>query len=211
VNPTDPDQASAPLVVLLGGSPGVGKTSLAIPLAARLGLPLTFVDDVSTALERMTDPERYPVLHMWRLHPEDVLALDDAGKLAHTQEYGAVMAEALEPVIADHLESSTPVLLEGDFLLPSLAVAPAFGGVPADGRVRGIWLAEDADQLERNMVAREGEEMAGYAPISWRYGEWLREECARLGLPTIPARPWDTVVDRAVASLMQGVSHTRQP
>lgn len=204
-NPTDLDHAEpdSPLVVLLGGSPGVGKTSLSVPLATRLGLPLTFVDDISTALERMTDPEQYPVVHMWRLHPEDVLALDDAGKLAHTQEYGAVLAQALEPVIADHLESSIPVLLEGDFLLPSLAAAANYGGVSADGRVRGLWVVEEADQLERNIVARGGEEMAGYAPISWRYGEWLRAECARLGLPVLPARPWDTVVDRAVAALMQ--------
>ena len=68
-----------PDIVFVGGAPGVGKTSVARPLAARLGMDLTHVDDFHMVLERMTDAERYPAIHEWRLHPERVLALDDAG------------------------------------------------------------------------------------------------------------------------------------
>ena len=68
-----------PDIVFVGGAPGVGKTSVARPLAARLGMDVTHVDDFHMVLERMTDAERYPAIHEWRLHPERVLALDDAG------------------------------------------------------------------------------------------------------------------------------------
>ena len=43
-------------------------------------------------------------------------------RLRYMRDYSAVMGRALELVIANHLESRTPIVLEGDFLLPSLGV-----------------------------------------------------------------------------------------
>jgi Holliday junction resolvasome RuvABC ATP-dependent DNA helicase subunit len=93
-----------PDIVFVGGAPGVGKTSVARPLAARLGMDLTHVDDFCIVLERMTDPERYPAVHEWRLHPERVLALDDVQMVEHTRSVSEVIGEAIPPVIADRLE-----------------------------------------------------------------------------------------------------------
>lgn len=189
-------------VLLVGGASGVGKSQVGPALASVFGAAFTAVDDVHAVLERMTTPEQYPVLHMWRLHPDQVLALDDDGMLAHTLEYASVVTQALEPVIANHLEEHTPVVLEGDFVLPALATMSEYGGFPAEGRIRGLFVYEkDEAQIARNFHAREGEEQPRRARASWRYSEWLREECARLGVPAIPARPWNTVVKRAVESV----------
>ena len=197
---TDP-QAATPDIVFIGGAPGVGKTSVARPLAARLGMDLTFVDDFYLVLERMTDPERYPSVHAWRLHPERILALDDDQMIEHTRSVSEVVAEAIAPVIADRLESGVPSVFEGDFILPSFAASSAFDGVVAGGRVGSVFLYDSEEQLATNIVAREGEEQAGRARISWNYGQWLRTECDRYGLPAIGARPWDTAVDRALDAL----------
>ncbi|HWC31912.1 MAG TPA: hypothetical protein VG709_02155 [Actinomycetota bacterium] len=189
-------------VLLVGGASGVGKSAVSYRLAAELGVNLTAVDDVQNILERMTDPDRYPVVHLWRLHPERLLALEEAGMLAHTLEYAAVVAEALEPVIASHLQSGVPLMLEGDFILPSLAIREAYDGVPADGRVRALFLYEEEEaQIARNFAAREGEEQPFRARACWRYSEWLRDECRRLGVTAIPARPWETVLDRALGAV----------
>jgi hypothetical protein len=32
--------------------------------------------------------------------------------------------------------------------------------------------------------------------VSVRYGDWLAEQATRNGLPVLPARPWDTALDR---------------
>jgi 2-phosphoglycerate kinase len=191
-------------VLLLGGASGTGKSSIVRELASRLGMGLTPLDDIQIVLERMADPQRFPVLHEWRLHPDRVLALDDEGMLLHTQEYAGVMAQALEPVIAEHLRSSTPVLFEGDFILPSFAAMPSFEEVPTTGRVRALFLFETEDQLAKNFRMREGVDQARRAQISSNYGRWLREECDRLGMAAIQARPWETLVDRALAAVSSG-------
>ena len=191
-----------PTVLLLGGASGVGKSQIASDVAARFGASVVAVDDFQVVLERMTWPERYPELHRWRLHPEEVLALDDAGMLAHTRGYAEVMAEALVAVIANHLESGPPIVLEGDFVLPSLAMQTTYDGVAADGRVRAVFVVEeDERQLARNFLAREGEDQPRRARASWCYSEWLREECDRLGVPAISSRPWTTTLERALAAL----------
>jgi len=90
------------------------------------------------------------------------------------------MADALEAVIANHLEGDAPLVLEGDFILPALAVRAAYGDAAANGRVRAVLLYEqDEAQLARNYLAREGREQAGRARASWRHSEWLRREAAR--------------------------------
>jgi 2-phosphoglycerate kinase len=100
-------------VVLIGGASGVGKSQLSYPLAQHFGVGITEVDDFQVILERMTTPEQYPVLHLFRTDPEAFFALDKAGKLDVAIAYATVMAEALETVIANHLDGGAPIVLEG--------------------------------------------------------------------------------------------------
>ena len=189
-------------VLLIGGASGVGKTSVSYRLAHHFGVGITEVDDFQVILERMTTPAQYPVLHLFRTDPEAFFRLDEDGKLDVAIRYAGVMAEALEAVIANHLDGGPPIVLEGDFVLPSLAARAAYGGVPAAGRVRGLIVYEpDEEQIGRNYLAREGEPQPGRARASWRHSEWLRAEAGRFGLPTLPARPWATVFERALALL----------
>jgi 2-phosphoglycerate kinase len=193
-----------PDVVFVGGAPGVGKTNVAGPIADRLGMSLTLVDDIYLVLERMTDPERFPAIHEWRLHPERVLALDAAGMLEHTKEVSAIVAQAITPVIADRLDSGTRTVFEGDFIQPAFATSKTFDGVPSGGRVRSVFVYDTLEQFAANIAGREGEDQPRRAEISWNYSEWLRTECERLGLPSISARPWETAVERTLDAIGAG-------
>jgi 2-phosphoglycerate kinase len=189
-------------VLLIGGASGVGKTQVSYRLARHFGVGITEIDDFQVVLERMTDPETYPELHLWRRDPQAFLAMSEDEQLAFMIRYGEIMAEALEYVIANHLEGGPPIVLEGDFLLPVVAVRVTHVDQPAGERVRAIFIVEPEEaQIARNYHAREGEPQPGRARLSWRYSEWLREEAGRLGVPAVPARPWDTVFERALAAI----------
>ncbi|HZQ37764.1 MAG TPA: hypothetical protein VFD32_17670 [Dehalococcoidia bacterium] len=189
-------------VLLFGGASGVGKTSVSYRLAHAFRAGLSEVDDFHIVLKRLTTPEQQPALHFFGLHAAEVLRMDDEQMLAHMLDTSAAISGAMELVIGNHLASSTPVVLEGDWLLPSLAVRPAYDGIPADGRVRAVFLYEaEEQQILRNYRAREGTDQPHRARVSWYHSAWLRREAERLGLPAVPARPWDTVLERVIAAL----------
>jgi 2-phosphoglycerate kinase len=189
-------------VLLIGGASGVGKTSVSYRLAAHFGVGITEVDDFQVVLQRMTSPAEQPILHYERTHAEAASRWGEDDRLAHMLRLSAAMAPAIELVIANHIESRAPIVLEGDFLLPELAVRPAYAGVPGEGEVRGLFLyEEDEAQLARNYLAREGTAQPRRARASWRHSEWLRGECARLGVAALPARPWDTALARCIAAI----------
>jgi 2-phosphoglycerate kinase len=188
-------------VLLIGGGAGVGKSSVALQLARRFGVGLTEVDDFQRVLERMTTPEQFPAVHAFRLDPDGWLAMEDRRKVEALVAYGEVMSTALEPVIRNHLNGGIATIYEGDFLLPAFAARAEYCGLSAEGRVRGVFLYDEADQISRNFERREGSPQPDRARISHRYGEWLRAEAERHGQLAISARPWETLAERIVAAL----------
>ena len=183
-------------VLLLGGPSGAGKTSVSYALARRFGVGISEIDDLYIVAKDFTTPAQQPALHAWDTHPR---AHDLAAEQILEMHIAAcrVMSASIEAVVANHLETDTPIVLEGDYLLPE---------VPARirSRVAAVFLYEpDEAQIVRNFAQREpdGGEQAKRARVSWLFGRWLKDECRRLDLLALPARPWTTVVDRIVEAL----------
>jgi 2-phosphoglycerate kinase len=190
-------------VLLVGGASGTGKTRLSYPLARRFGVAIVEVDDIVEALHAMTTPEQQPALHYWATHPEAARLLPE-GILQIHLAVAESLAPALAAVVANHLETDTPVIIEGDYLLPGFAASDSFGGLPAIGQVASLFLYEpDEVQLISNYSGREpGEgEQQTRARVSALYGEWLASEAARWGVPIVRPRPWSSLERRALAVL----------
>ncbi len=194
-------------VLLLGGASGVGKTSLASALGQHYRVGVTQLDDIQTALETITTPEQQPLIHFWRTNWAEFSAYTDDEHVDHFLEVcREVYSRALAAVVADHLDGGTPVIIEGDFILPELATRADFDGQPNDGRVRALFLEEhDEAQIAANVVSREADG-GGYdaslpARTSALKARWLQRECERLGIPTVAARPWTSATARAVAAI----------
>jgi 2-phosphoglycerate kinase len=198
-----PERGPDWLVLLVGGASGTGKSSLAAPLARRLGVSLVEVDDFQLVLEATLPPEQLPLLHFWRDHREEFDAWGDDQRVQHFVEVCEdVFRPGIEAVIGARLELGVPVVVEGDFLLPQWVTAENFGGQPNEGRVRALFVTEDDEQqLLANFHEREREVQEVRAHASHVLDGWLRRECERWGVPTVAARPWDTVVERALALL----------
>ncbi len=190
-------------VLLLGGASGTGKTSVSYRLAQHFKIGITEVDDFQVILERMTTPAEQPALHYWQTHPEaGDMPAEEILKLSIA--VGQAMAPAMEAVIANHLESQAPVVLEGDFILPALVTLPALAASALKSQIRAVFLYEESEeQLRRNFLQREPEEgiQEKRARVSWLYGQWLKEEAERAGAIALPARPWDDLFERILVAI----------
>ena len=190
-------------VLLLGGASGVGKSMMSYRLARRLGVNLTEIDDLQIALETATAPADLPLLHFWRTDFGEYMSWTDERRVEHhVRVCREVFLPVMRAVIADHLATRTRVVYEGDFLLPQMATMAAYGDEPNNGRVRALFVSEpDGAQIAANYVAREGGAELERARASWLFDAFLRSECQRHRVPIVDARPWDSVVERALDAL----------
>jgi 2-phosphoglycerate kinase len=179
------------LVTLVCGGSGVGKTRAASALASRYGVPLAEADDIVTALKAMTSYAQQPRLHYWTTHPQVLSWAPEKIADLHL-EVVDVLGPAFAAVIADHVESGTPVVMEGDYLTPELALGYA-------GTVRVLVLNEpDEDQIVANYGGRaphDGEQRRR-ARVSVLVGDRLAARARRIGMPVLFARPWADQLDR---------------
>jgi 2-phosphoglycerate kinase len=180
-------------VLLICGPSGAGKSSLSYPLALRHEVALTEVDDIVEALKAVTTSAVLPALHFWDTHPE-AQQMSAGAIVAQGRDVQRELEPAIIAVIENHLETAMPVIIEGDFLDPSLAAR--FGS-----RVRAIVIVDDEVQVVANYLAREPDAGPQHqrAAVS---AEWTRWYTANSGAaPIIDARPWDTLISRVEAAL----------
>lgn len=182
-------------VTLVLGASGVGKSRVAVPLAARYGVRLCEIDDIVTALRALTVPETHPVLHYAVTQPD--MATWSAERIT---DHHLAFADSLRPgvsaVIADHIEYQAPLVIEGDYLTPDIVTD--FGP-----EVRAVVLHEpDAARIATNLAEREpGTNHTFRAAVSLEIGRRLAERAEHCGVPVIAPRPWHDVVDRVAAAL----------
>jgi len=165
-------------------------------LAARYGMSLAEADDMVTAVKAMVGSGQQPLLHYWDTHPQA-----RSWSAEQIADLHVAVADVLRPafaaVIADHVESGTPVVMEGDYLLPELATAHA-------GAVRAVVLTEpEQPQLMANYRSREPDhgEQRHRARVSVLIGARLAGRAHQHGIAVVPARPWADQLDRIDAAL----------
>jgi 2-phosphoglycerate kinase len=183
-------------VTLVCGASGVGKSTVAVALAARYATPLAEADDIVTALTAMTTSRQQPALHYWRTHPETLSWEPEKISGLHFALAESV-CPAFEAVIADHVESGAPAVFEGDYLLPELAVR--FGSA-----VRAVVLEEtDERRIASNYRIREPDsgDQHGRARVSVLVGAELVRRASRIGIPVVAAQPWTDMLDRVDGAL----------
>lgn len=184
------------IVTLICGASGVGKSSIAVPLARRYGVPVAEADDIVTAVNALTTPDQTPILHLWDDQP-DAHDWTPARLADHTIAVAEELRRGFEAVIADHVASATPVVMEGDYLLPDLGIG--FGEA-----VRAVVVSEpDEDRIVINYRSREagaGEQRLR-ARVSALIDAELSIRAARVDAPVVAAWPWTDSLDRVDAAL----------
>jgi 2-phosphoglycerate kinase len=195
-------------VLLLGGSGGTGKTRLAEILGRRLAVSFGQLDDFRLVLQRVTSAAHLPALHyfvatenVWH-QPAEVLR-------DRLIDVAAVVSDALRVVAAHHAVTQHPLILEGDGLLPSVVAELISTDRHTQELVRAVFLHEPEETAiyermlarGRGFDARPRRERDVQVRTNWLYGEWLRAEAERLGLPVLAPHPWETLPDRVLDAI----------
>ena len=180
-------------LIVVGGPSGAGKSRLAQTLAVRTASTVAQIDDIQTAIEALVPAERLPEYY---LPSRTYLRTDSVEEIADAIEHlASFFAPAVRGVIGNRVESRTSTVFEGDFISPEAA---------ADARSLGVtslFLLASEDELRANYLARDGSEQEGRARVSAMRSRRLAQQCEGLGLPSLRARPFGTLLGRAVKAL----------
>ena len=203
-------------VLLIGGSSGAGKTVLARELARHFSTSLLFVDDIRLALQEATTPAQQPSLHAFLNYSAEQWRNPDS-ICADWIAVGQAMIPSLKVILAHHVVVTGVgrVIIEGDGILPVLAAQRDFSelkhfwGLRTEHEVRAVFIVEpDETQILRNLRARGrgfdemgSEEQHVIARASWLFGQWIQQEARAYGQPALLARPYETLLQRVLASL----------
>jgi 2-phosphoglycerate kinase len=110
------DRLDRPLVVLIGGTTGVGKSTLATMLAGRLGITRVIATDViRQVLRAFFSHDFMPSVHY---------SAFEAGGVEGYVEQAAQVATGIEAIVERAAGEQKPVIVEGVHVLPG-TVAPA--------------------------------------------------------------------------------------
>lgn len=196
-------------VLLIGGSSGVGKTTVSRIVAGQSHAALAQADDFRLVLQRTAAPPSLSTPSVRTASPE--------ARCEAWIEAARFISAALQIVVAFHVASDAPIILEGDTILPELVACRRPVGVPVATHVHGAILAAESEAvLWRNACAR-GRGFDAMSPAdqraevrrNWLYSQWLVCEAARFGLPVVPVSCTDTA--SAVAARVAAAARPAQP
>lgn len=130
-------------VILIGGPPGAGKSTLGRAVAAKLGYASLTVDDILVAARALTTKESHPEFHQmsggghvsyFTEGPKEKLVSDS---LAQEE----AMWPVLDRIISFHVTTASPVVIDWWLLRPR-----DVAGLGKD-QVASVWLHIDPEKL----------------------------------------------------------------
>jgi 2-phosphoglycerate kinase len=224
-------QSERPVIVLIGGAPGVGKSTIASELGYRLGIPrMVSTDAVRQALRSLISPELSPLLHessytAWRaelLPPERIDAEPEPvrvirGFRAQIQQ----LATAITAIIERSLHEDMALVMEGIHLVPGLSPRTRFEGALV---VELMLMVEDEASHRDHFGLRERQThdrrdqdvyLEHFREIRILQ-EYLLDRARAERVPVVDATDFDHAVDKALehvlaSLLVRGLADGAEP
>jgi 2-phosphoglycerate kinase len=212
--------SAEPIIVLVGGASGVGKSTIASELAYRLGISrLVSTDSVREALRSLIGPELSPVLHSstYTAWKADLLPQERdwvvpkrkrvlRGYLSQVQQLGP----ALTGIINRNLEEVASLVMEGIHLVPGISVKNQFGNAIV---VQLLLEVEDEEDHRKHFALREQQTNDRRLQESYlnhfrevRFlQEFLVQQARSEGVPVIDATDMDQAVDAALEHVLNSL------
>ncbi|WP_407569820.1 ATP cone domain-containing protein [Deinococcus altitudinis] len=207
-----------PLVVLLGGVSGTGKSLLASEIAYRLGISrIVSTDSIREVMRAVVSPELVPTLHASTFNAWEALIPLEQSRPEHPSERQLLegfreqvqqVSVGLGAVVRRSLEEGVSMVLEGVHLVPGYLPAGNFTGaivvpilitLPSDDQHRGHF---ESRALESQRP--RGRYMQYFEEIRTMQG-YLERLAAQQGVPLLDGLSLDDSADQAVGLVLQRV------
>jgi 2-phosphoglycerate kinase len=203
-----------PLVVLVGGATGTGKSTVATEVAHRLGITrVTSTDVVRQTMRAFFSSEFMPSIHFSSFEAGPALTADDddgdrvlRGFLEQTRN----VLVGVKAVLGRAMEESYSLALEGVHLVPGMLP-------PVDGAVycQVLLAIEDEDEHARHFFIRDNEGLRPFdkylrgLPDIRRIQDYLVERAGKTGVPVIENASMEAAVDQVIDLVLAEVERVR--
>lgn len=195
------ERLDVPLVILIGGATGVGKSTIATQLAARLGIVrVVGTDAIREVMRAMLSPELMPTLHVSSFEADKALRepptkASDALVVGFREQTAAVSA-GIDALIDRAATEGTSIVIEG------VHVVPGFFDVERHGdRILAVPFVVGVDDEDRHLSHFAARENAIAARPATRYAEgldgirrlqrYVKSQALAHGVPVIPNYSFD--------------------
>ena len=219
------EHLDVPVVILIGGATGVGKSTIATQLAARLGIVrVVATDAIREVMRAMLSPELMPTLHVSsfqadRAMREPPTVRGDALVIGFREQTAAVSV-GIDALIDRAAAEGTSIVIEGAHVVPGFFDIEAHGSnILAVPFIIGV---DDEERHRSHFAAREN---AVEARPATRYVEgfegirrlqgYVKSQALAHGVPVIPNHSFDqtiaTVIDLVMDKATSQAAAPAQP
>jgi len=204
-----------PLIILIGGAPGVGKSNLASALAYRLSLPrIVSTDAIRQALRSLISPELSPELHTssftaWRaeLLPTENPKPKRKRVVRGFQRQVQQLTAPLEAIINRSVDEASSLVMEGIHLVPGFIAHDQLEGAT----VVELVLSVSDPELHRSYFGtrevqtharRRREHYLEHFEEIRMIQDFCTAQAKAEGVPVIEAGNFDALVDGAIEHIL---------
>jgi 2-phosphoglycerate kinase len=208
------ERLDVPLVVLVGGATGTGKSTVATEVAHRLGITrVTSTDVVRQTMRAFFSAEFMPSIHYssFEAGPAAADTAEDPVLQGFIDQTRNVLV-GVRAVLGRALEEGYSLMLEGVHLVPG-ALEPVHGAV-----VCQVLLAiEDEQEHAAHFWTRDAEGLRPFGkylkalPDIRRVQRYLVERAEKAGVPVIENSSVDATVDHVIGLVLDEVERVRAP
>jgi 2-phosphoglycerate kinase len=201
-----------PLLVMIGGVTGVGKSTIATQLAGRLGITRVIAtDQLRQVVRAFFSHDFMPAVHHSSFDVAKALSAlpdDESGTIAGFLRQAHDIAPGIDAIVERTVSEGTPLVLEGVHLLPEIP-DPALRGEAIDVQVLLTVRDEQAHQVHFHMRGASTPRSAGrYLEAFERIRvvqEYLIERAARAGIPMIDGEGLEPALKRLMDVVLDAV------
>ncbi|HMS25286.1 MAG TPA: hypothetical protein PKB15_06355 [Acidimicrobiia bacterium] len=197
-------------ILLIGGMPTAGKSTIAEKLSNHLNLPWVSTDQIGAILRAVATREKYPKLFTWEdydgfqylnEYPADELADREFAK-------SEAVWLGVRKFIKEDYTWNDGFIIEGDDILPHL-VAQDFSDV---SNVKAVFIGDDDIERVRNVVFTRnfvGDDVSTYSDdvkekeVEWilNYGKKLKNQVLKYTMPWVEVDKSEHDLEKVLTAL----------